>query len=339
MVTLLVELTDKCNLTCRHCFDRRHGGHSEIRFSILKKIIAGAGEHGFETITFTGGEPTLHSHFPQIVQCVYEAGYKYGFVSNGQNFPSIYPQIKPFLDQLQTVTFSLDGATPNSHACLRGDGTFTNLMKAVSICVAKDIPFTFNCVVAAHNAQEIETLIELAQGLGSNGVRFGQLMLTPSAIKHGLALTPDMIQTIAKRIEQNQSGGAYPIYLGPGFLSNALFPCVALQLSELTITCSGHLALCCHLPDYGRSLLNSDTQLDLNRVNFEEAFKTWQNAVHVYRSKKAKYFDEHGKGSTAHLPCWFCQAFSGQLNWLRKYKTSNWSRFVEERNFMGRQRK
>jgi MoaA/NifB/PqqE/SkfB family radical SAM enzyme len=218
---------------------------------------------------------------------------------------------------------------------LRGDGTFTNLMRAVSICVAKEIPFTFNSVVTAHNGQEIEQLINLAQQLGSGGVRFGQLMLTPSAMEHGLALTPDMIKTVAEMIEQLKSGGTYPVYLGPGFYSASLFPCASLQLSELTITCAGHLALCCHLPDHGRSLLNYDSHLDLNHVNFQEAFMNWQEAVHSYRSAKTMYFNQHGNGFMEHLPCWFCQSYSGQVNWLKDYTNNPWSRFVEEHNFIG----
>jgi MoaA/NifB/PqqE/SkfB family radical SAM enzyme len=335
MATLLIELTNRCNLTCQHCFDQRHGGCNEIQLSVIDKIIRFAGEHGFDTISFTGGEPTLHSHFPQIVRRVYEAGYKYGFVSNGQNFPWVYPQIKSFFDQLETITFSLDGATPNSHACLRGDGTFTNLMSAVSICVAKEIPFSFNSVVTAHNVKEIDQLINLAHQLGSSGVRFGQLMLTPSAMKHELALTPDMIKTVAEMIEQQKSDGNYPVYLGPGFHTTSLYPCASLQLSELTITCAGQLALCCHLPDHGRSLLNHDSKLDLKHVNFREAFMNWQDAVHNYRSAKTRYFNKHGNGFAEHLPCWFCQSYSGQVNWLKDYTNNPWSRFVEKRNFIG----
>ncbi len=335
MANLLIELTNRCNLTCRHCFDQRHGGQNEIPLSVVEKTIWFAGEHGFDTISFTGGEPTLHSQFQQIVRRVYEAGYKYSFVSNGQNFPSVYLQIKPFLDQLQTITFSLDGATPYSHACLRGDGTFTNLMRAVSFCVAKEIPFAFNSVVTAHNNHEIEQLVNLAQKLGSSGIRFGRLMLTPSAMKHGLALAPDMIKIVAEMIEQLKSDGTFPVYLGPGFYSASLFPCASLQLSELTITSAGHLALCCHLSDHGRSLLNQDSHLDLNHVDFQGAYINWQDAVRNYRSEKTRYFRMHGNGYAEHLPCWFCQSYSGQVKWLKDYTNNPWSRFVEEHNFIG----
>ena len=63
MATILIELTNQCNLNCRHCFDNRHGGHDEIQLPLVEKILSRASYHGFDTVVFTGGEPTLHSHF------------------------------------------------------------------------------------------------------------------------------------------------------------------------------------------------------------------------------------------------------------------------------------
>jgi len=335
MAYLLIELTNQCNLNCRHCFDNRHGGYDEIPLPVVEKITRQASQHGFDTIVFTGGEPTLHRYFPQIVRCVYEAGYTFGFVSNGQNFIQVYPQIKPFLDRLETITFSLDGATPNSHERLRGHGAFTNLLKALSVCMAKSIPFTFNSVLTTYNRHEIQPLVDLAQQLGSSGVRFGQLMLTPAAMDHKLAISPNMLKTAADKVELLKESCTYPIGMGPGFYTASMFPCASLQLSEVTITCSGHMVLCCHLPDYGRSLLGHDSQLDLNHVEFEEALATWKRAVKDYRSTKTEYFNERCKGVSEHLPCWFCHSYSGQANWLKTYTNTPWSRFITEDNLLG----
>ena len=337
MVTLLIELTNRCNLNCRHCYDDRHGGHDEIQWPVMEKILGRAGANGFDTIVLTGGEPTLHSQFPRIVRRVYEAGYKFGFVSNGQNFPAIYPQLKPFVDRLETVTFSLEGAVAASHDRLRGRGTFVNLLKAVSVCVAKDIRFTFNTVLTARTVREIKPLTNLARQLGSDGIRFGQLMLTPVAMDHGLAVSPRMIKAAADQIDELNASSAFPIGRGPGFYTASLFPCAALQLNELTVTCSGHLALCCHLPDHGDRLLRHDPQLDLNTTEFEAAYQTWKTMLQGYKSSKANYFHENRKGGIEHLPCWFCQRRSGQLNWLKNHADTPWSCFVAERNLLGRQ--
>ncbi len=336
MATILIELTNQCNLNCRHCFDNRHGGHDEIQLTIVENILSRASYHGFDTMVFTGGEPTLHRYFAQIVRRTCDAGYQFGFVSNGQNFLSIYPSIKPFLDQLQTITFSLDGPTPDSHARLRGNGTFKNLMKALSVCTVREIPFSINSVVTAQNINEIEQLVEITQQLGSSGTRFGCLMLTPAAIDHGLALSPEDIKAVAEKIERLRDNNPYPIAMGPGFYTLDLFPCTPLYLTELTIDLSGRMALCCHLPDHGFSLLHQDLQLDLNRLEFDDALVAWKSAVSEYRSAKKIYFGQHAGEITEHLPCWFCQSYSGQAGWLKGYKNSPWFRFVKENNYLGR---
>jgi hypothetical protein len=124
--------------------------------------------------------------------------------------------------------------------------------------------------------------------------------------------------------------------MGPGFYTASLFPCAALQLAELTITCSGHLALCCHLPDHGRALLQYDSPLDLNHAGFEEAFGIWQDAVQRYKATKDTYLNERSEAFSEHLPCWYCHSYSGQTDWLKDYAHTPWSRFVEEKNFLGR---
>jgi pyruvate-formate lyase-activating enzyme len=335
LATLLIELTNRCNLSCWHCFDNRHGGYAEIALPTIETITRHGRNHGFDRIVFTGGEPTLHTQFPQIVRLVHEAGYRFGFVSNGQNFVQVYPQIKPFLDRLETITFSLDGATPNSHDHLRGEGAFAKLMQAVSVCVAKGLPFTFNSVLTSNNRHEIRPLVDFAQQLGSAGVRFGQLMLTPVAMDRGLALNPSTIKTVADQIETLQAHRTYAIGMGPGFYTNTLFPCAALQLNELTITCKGHLALCCHLPDHGKALMQKDPQLDLNTTTFDDAFSVWQHAVQGYRAMKTAFINENGHQSDEHLPCWFCQSYSGQVNWLTAYANNPWSRLVANDNILG----
>ncbi len=91
MPSILIELTNRCNLSCKHCLDGRHGGEGgDLKMEIIEKILQSARAHGFDDLSFTGGEPTLHPRFIEILTMAYEAGYKFGFVTNGWNFTKIY---------------------------------------------------------------------------------------------------------------------------------------------------------------------------------------------------------------------------------------------------------
>jgi MoaA/NifB/PqqE/SkfB family radical SAM enzyme len=44
---LVIELTNRCNLYCQHCFTGRHGGRDDLPLNLLAKILAEAKAYGF----------------------------------------------------------------------------------------------------------------------------------------------------------------------------------------------------------------------------------------------------------------------------------------------------
>ena len=103
MARIVIELTNRCNLSCQHCFTGRHGGSDDLPVSILEKVLAEAHDLGFDDITFTGGDPTLHRQFSQVLNLTSQAGYRFGFVTNGWNFAVVYPILRPYRDRLETI--------------------------------------------------------------------------------------------------------------------------------------------------------------------------------------------------------------------------------------------
>ena len=39
MARLVIELTNRCNLRCRHCFEERHAGTGDLSLEIIKKVL------------------------------------------------------------------------------------------------------------------------------------------------------------------------------------------------------------------------------------------------------------------------------------------------------------
>ena len=91
MSRIVIELTNRCNLRCGHCYDERHAGTGDLGIEIIEKILREARACGIDHLSFTGGEPTLHRQFPEIVRRVGEAAYTFSFVTNGSTFPQTYP--------------------------------------------------------------------------------------------------------------------------------------------------------------------------------------------------------------------------------------------------------
>ena len=76
----LIEVTDRCNLTCPTCYassSPTHGRHrtlEEIRF-MVEAVVASEGEP--DIIQISGGEPTIHPQFFEIVDLVREYPVKH----------------------------------------------------------------------------------------------------------------------------------------------------------------------------------------------------------------------------------------------------------------------
>jgi MoaA/NifB/PqqE/SkfB family radical SAM enzyme len=180
MTRIVIELTNRCNLRCGHCFDERHAANGDLSLDIIEKVLREGKQCKLEHLSFTGGEPTLHPHFAEIVRRVCAENYTFSFVSNGSTFPHLYPLLAEHRQQFAGATFSLDGARQETHDELRGEGSYRQVVRAASICVVKQLPFTFNMVLTSRNRCEIAEMVELAHNLGSRGIRFGHLMPRPT---------------------------------------------------------------------------------------------------------------------------------------------------------------
>ena len=144
MARLVIELTNRCNLRCQHCFAERHAATGDLPLAIIDKVLAEGKGCGIAHLAFTGGGPTIHRQFAEITRRVGAAGYTWSMVSNGHTFPQLYPLFLQSRQWFTGVTFSLDGAREATHDRLRGKGSYRHVMRAASICAVKALPFTFN---------------------------------------------------------------------------------------------------------------------------------------------------------------------------------------------------
>ena len=67
---LWVELTNRCNLTCAHCY--AESGPRPSRKDVLttadyKRLLEEAAALGCRAVQFIGGEPTLHRGLPELI--------------------------------------------------------------------------------------------------------------------------------------------------------------------------------------------------------------------------------------------------------------------------------
>jgi MoaA/NifB/PqqE/SkfB family radical SAM enzyme len=323
---IVIELTNRCNLSCGHCFDERHAATGDLSLDILNKVLLEGKSCGIEQLSFTGGEPTIHRRFRHIIERVSEAGYAFSFVTNGTTFPKIYFLLQKHRASFLGVTFSLDGAREQTHDRLRGKGSYRCVMRAASICVVKELPFSLNMVLTAQNCCEIGEMVCLAEQLGANGVRFGHLMPTAGTALRSLDLTPKERREVEGEIWRLKQTASIPVGMAPGYFDERpLLPCGPLELEEYNLDYRGNMTLCCQLSGQSGRNDNADVIGNLNELSLSEACERFRRRVALYLEDKRKNIDENRFGDLDHFPCWYCLKYLGKTTWLQDLPNHPWN--------------
>ena len=116
-------LTRKCNLSCSHCIRSSDPSFTEFMSQELcEKIFT---EFSFYTkdaqILISGGEPTLHPKFFDIVSKAYDLFNNVVINTNGLNFYKL-SKLSPLKDKVK-IQISIDGDF-STHESIRGKGTY-----------------------------------------------------------------------------------------------------------------------------------------------------------------------------------------------------------------------
>jgi MoaA/NifB/PqqE/SkfB family radical SAM enzyme len=79
----MLQITEKCNLHCAHCFLDSDDRGEVVEFEdILKKVLFAFKSCRVASVTLTGGEPFLHPLIIEIIKILRKANIKVGISSN-----------------------------------------------------------------------------------------------------------------------------------------------------------------------------------------------------------------------------------------------------------------
>jgi radical SAM protein with 4Fe4S-binding SPASM domain len=116
---VVVELTNYCNLKCKHCYrSKEHAGFIET--NSLLKLLESLSNETLLSVELTGGEPTLHPDFTKIVVFAANLFPMVGVLTNGTNLPpDLIKSTYGFKDRI-IFSVSLDSYDPSYHDAFRG---------------------------------------------------------------------------------------------------------------------------------------------------------------------------------------------------------------------------
>lgn len=162
--TLYTEITNQCNLNCITCYNRSglNKKRKEISNTQLKNIIKLFLPLGLKRFLISGGEPTLHTEFNNILDLINEyPQISFGIVTNGTNHNDKLIEYLNTHDNF-TLQISLDGSSEEINLKTRGTETFAKAIEfAKKIYNPKMTPL-LKMVISQNNFNDIENFYNLA---------------------------------------------------------------------------------------------------------------------------------------------------------------------------------
>lgn len=117
----LVQIDERCNLHCAHCFvSATKAGGTMAYQDIVETLIPRLAECRVTRVTLTGGEPTIHARFLDVVAGFRAADMDVGICSNATALTDDDIAALEAIGGVH-VNVSLDGFRPESHGRFRGD--------------------------------------------------------------------------------------------------------------------------------------------------------------------------------------------------------------------------
>lgn len=171
-VGVMVELTYRCNLSCRHCYleGSPPPREPELTTSELLELLDGLAEAGTLYLGLTGGEPLLRPDLWEILKGASERGFAPRLFTNGTLLDQGWAAR---LGELGTasVDLSLHGACAESHDWMtRCPGSFDAAMAAAWRLRHRGVPVTLKVPLTGRNAGERDGIRELAGRMGAQVV-------------------------------------------------------------------------------------------------------------------------------------------------------------------------
>lgn len=156
---LELQITDRCNLRCRHCYIGPSSGAEPFHELSLDQIKTGLRE--FEElqglrVMITGGEPLLHKDFESINDMLPD------FLIRKVLFTNALLLNRRLLSHLHVdeIQVSIDGLQ-QAHDILRGAGTFERSMDSIRLCLDMGFEVSVSTMVHADNLNDFDRMEEL----------------------------------------------------------------------------------------------------------------------------------------------------------------------------------
>ena len=144
------EVTSNCNEHCIHCYQTRGTVH-DVELDLAIDVLDQLAEMGTASITFSGGEPTLHPAFAEILRQTRSRDFMINILSNGLLLSTELMDIirEVNVNMVQISLYSMDRQIHES--ITRVPGSHTATLACIERLIEREVPVQVSCPMMKEN--------------------------------------------------------------------------------------------------------------------------------------------------------------------------------------------
>lgn len=163
-LALHFEMTNKCNLRCKHCYniDYLNSNCEDLTTDQIKRIIDKSIELGCQDIGFSGGEPFMRSDIIELLE--YSREYPIHVLTNGLLLDSnMIKKLNGIDNLIIEFRISLDGL--ETHKMLRNID-YKKVLENIKGLLKNEYVVTINTMITNFNLDELLDMYDLFKEIG-----------------------------------------------------------------------------------------------------------------------------------------------------------------------------
>lgn len=177
-------LTNKCNLSCKYCYQDSSPyikTKNELRKKEWINLIKELKKLKAKKLSFVGGEPLIYKDFWGVLDYAYKKGFKIKIFTNGILLDC--KKIKKLKKYNSSLSFNLNSHNSKIQDFYQGKGNWKKTIKTIKNVKNQKLRFEIASPITKKNFQNIDKFIDFCIKLGAKRIRFVPLVLIGKAVK------------------------------------------------------------------------------------------------------------------------------------------------------------
>jgi radical SAM protein with 4Fe4S-binding SPASM domain len=247
-ISALIKITSSCRSRCQYCLSWQTK-QEDLPTNEFINIANDIQKFKNHRIALSGGEPTTHPEFYQIIKKCHEIGTYLTVITDGQ-----YTSNSQWVSMADEITFSIDSCFSDIYLDIRGINGLQRSFKNISNAAEKGVKVSINIVLSHQSIASLEQSIEILVGMGVSAIYFLEL---ETHLSIGEKLLPtandlsDLFQNILPKLRRK-----YPriipentfLFSNKSKYRNGHNSCI-IPWMHMTIRPNGDVYPCCRIGD------------------------------------------------------------------------------------------